>query len=361
MYYQFKTKNFIDCFNRLSNFLPLSLLLTFSILFSTGGFLHAQSLDIPTNKFGISFGNSKNFTGLRFNFQDKEVEKINGINFTIWKPKSKSNDDAIVNGISLGLIMPAAGYLNGIQIGAVGVAAKKEIKGITFGLLGAGAGESISGISIGGLGLGSGGDITGIALGGFGAGCGGNLTGIAVGGFGVGCAGNIKGVVIGGFGAGCGGNITGIALGGFGAGAGGNITGLTFGIFGAGCGGNMTGINIGGFGVGCGGVLKGITIGGLGAGAPTVKGLTIAGIAAGGMDVKGITIALGTIKVENEGSLKGFSASAFNQIKGKQTGVSLGIVNYARHLNGFQFGLINYVRDNPKYLRILPILNFHFD
>jgi hypothetical protein len=343
MYYQFKIKNFIDCFNRLSNLLPLSLLLTLSILFSTGGFLHAQSLDIPTSKYGISFGNSKNFDGLRLNFQDKEVEKINGINFTIWK--AKSNDDAVVNGISLGLVMPGAGYLSGIQIGGVGVSAKKEIKGITFGLLGAGAGESISGISIGGLGIGSGGDMSGIAIGGFGAGCGGNLTGIA----------------IGGFGAGCGGNITGIALGGFGAGAGGNITGLTFGIFGAGCGGNMTGINIGGFGVGCGGELKGITIGGLGAGAPIVKGLTIAGIAAGGQEVKGITIALGMIKVGNEGNLKGFSASAFNQIKGKQTGVSLGIVNYARQLNGFQFGLINYVRDNPKYLRILPILNFHFD
>ena len=30
-----------------------------------------QSLDIPAKGFGLSFGNSKNFTGVRFNFRDR--------------------------------------------------------------------------------------------------------------------------------------------------------------------------------------------------------------------------------------------------------------------------------------------------
>ena len=63
---------------------------------------------------------------------------------------------------------------------------------------------------------------------------------------------------------------------------------------------------------------------------------------------------------DEDGSLTGFSASLYNQIRGRQTGVSLGLVNYAYTLNGFQIGLINYVRDNPKYMRILPVLNAHF-
>ena len=42
--------------------------------------LTAQSLDIPSSRWGISFGNSKNFTGLRFNYRDRDVEEITGIN-----------------------------------------------------------------------------------------------------------------------------------------------------------------------------------------------------------------------------------------------------------------------------------------
>jgi hypothetical protein len=49
-----------------------------------------------------------------------------------------------------------------------------------------------------------------------------------------------------------------------------------------------------------------------------------------------------------------------NQIEGRQSGLSIGIVNYAWELNGIQIGLINYVRDNPKYLKVLPLFNAPF-
>ena len=123
----------------------------------------------------------------------------------------------------------------------------------------------------------------------------------------------------------------------------------------------MTGINIGGIGVGAGNKLTGISIGGIGAGAPNVRGLTIGGIGAGGVDVRGVTLAIGNVRVNENGQLIGFSASAFNWIRGRQSGVSVGIVNYAYRLNGFQIGLINYVKENPKGLKILPLINFHFD
>ena len=122
----------------------------------------------------------------------------------------------------------------------------------------------------------------------------------------------------------------------------------------------MTGVNIGGIGAGAGIALYGLTIGGIGAGSPTIKGITIGGLAAGGENITGITAALGMIKIENNGTHTGFNLSAFNYIKGTQTGLSIGIVNYAYNLKGVQIGLVNYVRDNPKYLKVLPIINANF-
>jgi len=40
--------------------------------------------------------------------------------------------------------------------------------------------------------------------------------------------------------------------------------------------------------------------------------------------------------------------------------LSIGIFNHATELFGVQFGLVNYAENNPEYLRILPLLNFHF-
>lgn len=311
------------------------------VLHSPG--LRAQSLDLAINNYGISLGNSRQFNGLRINFRDRHVERVNGINLTLWR--AKENKQAKINGLSLGLIGPDAGSLRGVSIGGLGVAADRELTGISLGVLGAGSGGEISGITLGGLGAGAGSSITGIVIGGLGAGSGGHISGVAIGGLGVGAQGNLSGLMIGLLGAGAGMNAKGVVIGGLGAGAGGN----------------MTGIHIGGIGIGCGNELQGITIGGVGAGAPVIKGLTIAGLGVGAQHIYGVTLAGGMIKIDDEGNMTGFSASAFNQIKGTQTGLSLGILNYARHLNGVQIGLINYVRDNPKILRILPLLNFHFD
>jgi hypothetical protein len=349
--------------NRIKKITPPYMLNVYSFIIFLGislffSCLKAQSLDIPTRKYGLSIGNSKNFTGLRINFRDSRVQKITGINVTFWQPKN--NNRAVVHGFSLG-ILPRAGYLKGLQMAVLGAGAEKDLKGMSLGLLGIGAGNDLSGISIAGIGVGSGGSMKGINIGGLGAGAGGDVRGIVIAGLGAGSGGNIRGITIGGLGAGASGNIEGLAFALLGAGAGGDIKGITIAGLGAGAGGNIHGLTVGGLGAGCGGELQGIAAGLVGAGAPSIKGIALGGIGAGGEHVQGITAAILLSKISDDGTHKGISVAIFNQIKGSQTGISLGVLNYSWHMNGFQIGVINYIKDNPKYLKVLPIVNWHFD
>ena len=345
------------------NFRRFLIILTLTFLLSASGknLLNAQSLDLPNERYGVSFGNSKNFTGLRINFRDKEVDEINGVNVTLWR--AKENKDAEVKGISLGVVGPEAGRLTGIQLSGLSVAAHEELKGFSAALFGVGSGGDITGITLGGLGAGAGGDIKGFTFGLLGVGAGSDMTGITIGGLGAGAGGDIKGFTFGLLGVGASSDMTGIRIGGLGAGAGGDIKGFTFGLLGAAAGSDMTGVTIGGLGAGAGGDIKGFTFGLVGAGAGSdITGITVAGFGAGaGGDITGVTIALGTVRVKDGNSLTGFTASAYNRIRGDLNGVSFGIVNYAGELSGVQLGLINYVRDNPKRRRLLPLINWNFD
>jgi hypothetical protein len=286
------------------------ILCTFFVVLAFGHIpsLSAQSLDIPVKGYGISFGNSKKFAGLRFNFRDKRVDRIDGLNVTLWK--ADENEEAIMRGISLGII-PEAGEMGYFQVG-FGVVAEYQLSGVTLGILGAGAGQNVTGV---------------------------NISLLA---------------------AGAGQNLYGITLAGLGAGAGQNVTGITFGGLGAGAGQTMTGINIGGLGVGAGQELSGFSVALLGAGAPEVTGVTVAGLAVGGEEITGLSIALAHIRVENDGVLTGVTAAAFPYIKRFLKGISFGIFNYAHEVSGIQIGLLNYVADNPSGLKILPIFNTSF-
>lgn len=345
------------------------------LLFSVSISCFSQGFGIPSKKGGIGFGNLPIFTGLRFNYCDKNVKKISGINVTVWQPKQDSVQTGTVNGISIGVpLTMGTANKNGINLGLLGAGASKNISGINIGGLGIGAGENVTGINIGGLGMGSGGNVTGLNVGGLGAGSGKNVTGINIGGLGIGAGENLSGFSFGGLGAGSGGKVSGITIGGIGVGAGKDLSGISIGGIGVGSGGNVTGITIAGIGAGCGGELRGLVIAGVAAGAPKTKAIIIAP-AAGGQDVKGLMITPVWMKVgyvnrhnedgqevreEKEGTIKGVSISAFNQIRGEQRGITLGVVNYTKKIHGIQFGLINIVKENPKGLRVLPILNFKF-
>lgn len=349
-------------------------ILVFIFLLLSTAQLFSQGFGIPSKRGGIGFGNLSKFTGIRFNFKDKNVERINGINVTVWSANNDNAQTGTVNGIALGLPM-AMGAENqyGIGLAIGGVGATRNLAGINIAGLGVGAGESVSGFNLGGLGVGAGGDLTGINIGGLGAGAGGDVKGINLGGLGVGAGGDLIGFNFGGLGVGSGGKVSGINLGGLGVGAAEDITGISASIVGIGSGGKVRGITVAGVGIGAGEAVTGLAVAGIGIGSSRVSGIAIAP-AVGGQTVKGIMIAPAYFRVGDDngrngdeqsdpsldGMMKGFSVSAFNQIKGDQVGVTVGVVNYTKRIKGVQFGLINIVRENPRGLRVLPFFNTRF-
>ncbi|MFW5972964.1 MAG: hypothetical protein ACOCTG_03150, partial [Bacteroidota bacterium] len=40
------------------------------------------SLDLTVDDYGLSFGDSRRVNGLRFNFRDRHLDRVNGINVT---------------------------------------------------------------------------------------------------------------------------------------------------------------------------------------------------------------------------------------------------------------------------------------
>lgn len=57
--------------------------------------------------------------------------------------------------------------------------------------------------------------------------------------------------------------------------------------------------------------------------------------------------------------MHGLAMGAFVKVKRQLGGVSIGILNYADSLNGLQIGILNYCGNNPKGLKLLPLINLH--
>lgn len=319
--------------------------------------VHAQgtrSVDLTVNDVGLSIGDSRRVSGLRLNFRDRNLQEVTGINATVWMPYQ--NGRGIVRGLALGLPATGARRIEGIAAGIVGIGAEESLRGLGVGGIGLGVGEDFRGIGIGGIGLGVGQDLRGAALGGIGMGIGGDLRGLAIGGIGVGVGQNASGIMIGGIGAGVGGNMTGLSIAGIGVGAGGNVKGLSITGIGMGAGGNVTGVQLAGIGIGAGGTLKYVSIAGAGIGAPRIEGLAIAA-GVGAENVRGVVIAPLYFKIQDTGRMHGVNVSAWNNIRGTQQGLAIGIFNYARSLDGVQVGILNYA-GNKSHARLLPIFNY---
>jgi hypothetical protein len=317
-----------------------------------------RSLDLTVRNVGVSIGDSRRITGVRINFRDRRMERVNGLNITIWTPYEANGG---VNGIALGVPATGARRINGLAAGVAGVATEDRIRGIGVGGLGLGSGGGLSGIMIGGLGAGTGGDIEGIGIGGIGLGGGGDMRGLMIGGIGVGGGGSATGILIGGIGAGSGGTVRGLSIGGMGVGAGGGLSGISIGGIGVGSGGDVTGIAIGGVGVGTGGTLKGLGLAGIGVGAPRIEGAAIAGLMAGGEDVRWVVLAPGYFRIAPGGRFTGVAVSAYNHVQGRQQGLTVGLLNYAVRLHGLQVGVLNYAANNRAPWKLLPILNVHLE
>ena len=75
----------------------------------------AQSLDLTVGNAGVSFGDSEDITGLRFNFRDKRLRRMTGLNVTIWSPPD--DVQSRVTGLALGLPMAGAQHFTGVGAG----------------------------------------------------------------------------------------------------------------------------------------------------------------------------------------------------------------------------------------------------
>lgn len=347
---------------------------------------NGRALNLTAGTVGVSIGDSERTTGLRLNYRDRRLRVANGINLTLWRPYDEAG--GVVNGAALGLPLTGGTHIRGLATGLFGVGADGSLSGAGLAPIGLGAGRHMNGVHLAGVGAGAGGNVRGVAIGGLGAGGGEEASGILVGGLGAGSGGRATGLVLGGLGAGAGEDARGLLIGGLGAGAGENMTGISVALIGAGAGGSARGLLAGGVGAGTGNSMQGIALslgavgagnsmdglaagglaagagdrfrglaaGGLGVGASTVEGVMVGGLGAGAENLTGASIAGGYVRLEG-GVLRGASVAGWNDIRGRQRGLTIGLYNYTRDLSGIQIGLLNVARNNPPGLRILPFVN----
>ena len=139
-------------------------------------------------------------------------------------------------------------------------------------------------------------------------------------------------------------------------GIGGQARGIKIAGIGMGIGGDATGLQVAGIGMGVGGTAKYLSVAGIGIGAHRIEGVGIApGI--GAEETNGLIVAPFYFKIMKYGRMKGASISAYNDIRGTQQGLAIGIFNYARTLDGVQIGVLNYAA-NKRSARLLPLLNY---
>ncbi|MBM4117443.1 hypothetical protein FJ251_06805 [bacterium] len=302
---------------------------------------------------GLSLGNSPRACGLRINAVDDQVQRVDGLNLTLWNPRP--SPVAQMNGAAIGLIGPKAGRLQGLALGGLGATAGERIRGLAAAGFGVGS-ESLTGAALGGLLVDIKRDSRGLlcALGA--ARARGRLEGLGVGGLFV-EAGDLRGLALGGLGVvgrrGAGlalsagimsvqESLTGVALGGLVAG-GGRLRGLGLSggvVFASEA---LTGIAIGGLGLGSQGPVRGLAAGGLILAAPELQGLGAGAL--NGVLVEGINL---------EDFLK------IRTVNARMVGLQIGLVNYTAELWGLQLGLVNIARNNPRWARVLPGLNLHW-
>jgi len=361
-----------------------------------------QSLDLGVNHVGLSIGNSQRWTGLRINFRDHDVRRVDGLNVTIWKPGD--NPEFVMNGIAAG-IWPAAGTLNGLGIGIGGVTAQYAINGFALSPIGAVSQGSINGIAIAGLGAVAQQDVAGLLVAGLGAVTQGGIRGVMLAGLGAVAQRDMVGINIAGLGTVSQGSMIGINAAGLGLVAEHDMIGINLGGMAAVAEGDMRWINIGGLATVANGNVEGLSIGGLAVvGTGYVRGISIGGlgvVGTGGYDgiaiggtavgtgeapLRGIALSLGKVDSGRAAGLliggyrvraeriDGVSASAvmlrshgfgglgiapYNEVRGVQRGITIGIFNRADELHGVQIGLLNYAGNNGT-LRWLPLINAHF-
>ncbi len=332
-----------------------------------------HALNLGVDGVGLSIGNSRRWTGLRINFRDNAVERVNGFNFTIWD--AKHNETMEMRGLAFGIAGPVGGRFTGATIGVVGAVAEQGFRGLTLAGLGVVSNGDMRGISIAGLGVVSNGDMDGINISGLGTVADRSMRGLNVAGLGVVANRDMLGINVSGLGTVADGRMTGINLGGLAVVGNGSLGGLSAGGLAVVSNGAVDGVSAGGLAVVGNGRIRGITAAGLAvvtngtmtglsvAGLAVVSNEGLRGVAIGGVHVEGRWIeglAISPIRTRTW-DLTGVSVAGYNRIKGEQHGLTIGLYNYASGLHGVQLGIINNARNNRGLFRVLPFINVHMD
>ena len=296
----------------------LDVLMLSGILLFSGAPLVAQveqsgpgtSLDIGLSEIGISIGSSPRWTGVRLNWSDRYLERINGLNVTLWKPGDAVGGE--VNGFALGILGPRAARLRGISLGLLGVLPER----------------SAVGVMIGGLGVVSDGELRGLSLGLLGVVSEARSVGVTAAGLGVVAEGGTRGISVAGLGI--------VAEG------------------------RAAGINVAGLGVVSERSISGVSLAGLGlVTEERLRGVSVAGLGAvAGRGIDGLAAAL--LKLDTR-DLDGIGVAAWNRVRGRQRGLTVGLFNQVEQLHGVSLGLVNYAGNNHGLARWTPILNLHLD
>jgi hypothetical protein len=311
------------------------ILLLFMTFLASSRAAAGSSLDLGASQAGLSLGNSPQWTGVRLNFRDADLESIRGLNLTLWRPRPSPGGE--VSGLAVGLWGSRAERLRGIHMGGIGLEAARGFQGVGVSLVGVAVGGDHDGWRENDV---ADANARGVFVAGIVMGVGGDLSGIAVGGLGAGVGRDARGLMIGGLGMGVGRSLSGVAIAGLGFGIGEDARGLLLSGLGAGIGRDFRGIAIGGLGLGVGGEMRGIAVGGLGVGAESTRGLTLAGLKTSGTRMVGVTV------------------SAYNRWEESMSGVAVALLNVTQELHGVQLGVINIVWKNPKGRRVLPLVNW---
>ena len=331
------------------------------------------SLDLMIDGYEVSFGHNPRVNGLRINFRDRHLDRVNGVNLTLWQPYDEVG--GTINGLGLGVVGPAADHLNGVSFGLGAPVAKQSLSGIGLGGLAVVSDGQARGFLLGGLASVVDGGVEGVSLGGLasvtegpmeGLAAGllatvtGELTGIGLGGLATVTRGPFRGIGFGGLATVAGGSLEGISVGGLAVVAEGDVTGAHVGGLAVVGQWDVTGINAAGLAVvAADGDVRGVTLAGLAIDARmgAVEGVSAALYRIRSHELMGFSMA-GWVDVRD---MTGVSVAGFNKVQGRQTGLTIGVFNSARYLEGIQIGLLNHAANNREGLRWLPFFNAHFD
>lgn len=155
-----------------------------------------------------------------------------------------------------------------------------------------------------------------------------------------------------------------------------NLNGFSFGGILVGSVGNINGLCVSGLitmADGANSVISGLVLSGIGIGAhEAINGLALGGLAVGtdgyinGVassltyisakdNFKGLAVTAGYL---NSKIFSGLAIAGYTNTT-QMNGISFALFNRTKELHGVQLGLLNFAANNPKSLKLIPLINFH--